>query len=114
MVTTSLNFSSDFKLVNFKVPNYLIQNFDNLVRFKRVSRTSMLIHLMENYIRNEKQNMETDDSLNELIVNISKRNRTSIKKELKKMKDEFIDNEPPMIPYSSDESFNWEDRLERL
>ena len=45
----------------------------------------MLIHLMENYIRNEKQNMETDDSLNELIVNISKRNRTSIKKELKKM-----------------------------
>ena len=39
MVTTSLNFSDDFKLVNFKVPNYLIQNFDNLVRFKRVSRT---------------------------------------------------------------------------
>ena len=114
MVTTSLNFSSDFKLVNFKVPNYLIQNFDNLVRFKRVSRTSMLIHLMENYIRTEKQNMETDDVLNELIIDISKRNRTSIKNELQKMKDEIVDNEPPMIPYSSDNGFDWEDRLGRL
>lgn len=114
MVTTSLNFSSDFKLVNFKVPNYLIQNFDNLVRFKRVSRTSMLIHLMENYIRTEKQNMETDDVLNELIIDISKRNRTSIKNELQKMKDEIVDNEPPMIPYSSDNGIDWEDRLGRL
>ena len=114
MVTTSLNFSDDFKLVNFKVPNYLIQNFDNLVRFKRVSRTSMLIHLMEHYIRSEKQNMKTDDSLNELIVDISKRNRTSIKKELRKMKDEFVDNEPHMIPYSNDNGIDWEDRLERL
>lgn len=114
MVTTSLNFSSDFKLVNFKVPNYLIQNFDNLVRFKRVSRTSMLIHLMENYIRTEKQNMETDDVLNELIIDISKRNRTSIKNELQKMKDEIVDNEPPMIPYSSDNGVDWEDRLGRL
>ena len=34
MVTTSLNFSSDFKLVNFKVPNYLIQNFDCLSPLK--------------------------------------------------------------------------------
>lgn len=114
MVTTSLNFSSDFKLVNFKVPNYLIQNFDNLVRFKRVSRTSMLIHLMENYIRTEKQNMKTDDVLNELIIDISKRNRTSIKNELQKMKDEIIDNEPPMIPYSYDNGVDWEDRLGRL
>ena len=114
MVTTSLNFSSDFKLVNFKVPNYLIQNFDNLVRFKRVSRTSMLIHLMENYIRTEKQNMKTDDVLNELIIDISKRNRTSIKNELQKMKDEIIDYEPPMIPYSYDSGVDWEDRLGRL
>jgi len=58
--------------------------------------------------------MKTDDSLNELIVDISKRNRTSIKKELRKMKDEFVDNEPPMIPYSNDNGIDWEDRLERL
>ena len=114
MVTTSLNFSSDFKLVNFKVPNYLIQNFDNLVRFKRISRTSMLIHLMEHYIRTEKQNMKADDGLNELIIDISKRNRTSIKNELRKMKDEIIDNEPPMIPYSDDNGIDWENRLGRL
>lgn len=69
---------------------------------------------MEHYIRSEKQNMKTDDSLNELIVDISQRNRTSIKKELQKMKDEFVDNEPPMIPYSNDNGIDWEDRLGRL
>ncbi|MDA9110058.1 hypothetical protein N9J41_00565 [bacterium] len=58
--------------------------------------------------------MKTDDGLNELIIDISKRNRTSIKNELRKMKDEIIDNEPPMIPYSDDNGIDWENRLGRL
>ena len=60
MGTPSMNISYDYKLVNFNVPNYLIKNFDNLVKFKRVSRTSMLVHLMENYLRTEQQKLKED------------------------------------------------------
>ena len=37
---TSVNLclNDDYKLINFNCPKYLIKNFDNLVRHKRVSR----------------------------------------------------------------------------
>ena len=38
---------SDVKMITFNVPQYLVQNFDELRGFKRLSRTSMLINLME-------------------------------------------------------------------
>ena len=63
----SPNFSNNHKLINFNVPKYLIKNFDTLVKFKRVSRTSMLIQLMETYIRTEQQRLKEDNSLNHLI-----------------------------------------------
>ena len=31
-----LNFSTDHRLINFNVPKYLINNFDKLVKFKRI------------------------------------------------------------------------------
>lgn len=101
----SVNSLSDHKLINFNVPNYLITNFDNLVKFKRVSRTSMLIHLMESYIRTEKKNMEDDDTLNLMINDLSVRNKKDLKKEI----DEEL--EPPMIPTFRDDLNNddWED-----
>ena len=102
----SVNTLSDHKLVNFNVPNYLIKNFDNLVRFKRVSRTSMLVHLMETYIRSESKRLREDNDLNKMIVDLKHRNRKEIKEEIKE------NWEPPMIPYSSDEG--WEDRLLKL
>lgn len=106
MGTHSLNFSTDHKLVNFNVPKYLITNFDYLVKFKRVSRTSMLIHLMESYIRREKKLMEEDNSLNKMLVDVQQRNRKELFKNLKKDMDE--EYEPPMIPMSSDER-SWDD-----
>ena len=42
--THSLNSSNNFKLVNFVVPNPLIQKFDDMVKVE-VSRTSMLVRL---------------------------------------------------------------------
>ena len=116
MGTHSVSSLFDHKLINFNVPNYLITNFDNLVRFKRVSRTSMLIHLMESYIRTEKKRMEDDDTLNLMITDISVRNREDIKREIRKdvkeVKDEY---EPPMIPISSDyDNDDWENELMRL
>ena len=70
------NYSPNHKLVNFNVPNYLIQNFDHLVRFKRVSRTSMLIHLMEKYIRSESEFIKKDNQINKVINDIEESNIT--------------------------------------
>ena len=106
----------DHKLVNFNVPKYLIINFDNLVRFKRVSRTSMLVRLMEDYLRSEHQKMKDDGSLNLMINDIGKRNRDDLKKEIRndirKVREEY---EPPMIPMISDyDTEDWENDLMRL
>ena len=109
MGMTSTNILSDYKLINFNVPKYLIKNFDNLVRFKRVSRTSMLVHLMENYIRSEKKLMEDDDTLNLLINDVEKRNKEELKTQLRAMKSEVEEEyEPPMIP-TLNEKRSWSD-----
>jgi hypothetical protein len=107
----------DHKLVNFRAPNYLICNFDNFVRFKRVSRTSMLIHLMESYLRSETQQMKEDGSFNQMIQSIKQSNREDLKRQLKQDLSEIRDEwEPPMIPSSDDFEVNesWEDRLRYL
>lgn len=112
METTSQNISSEHKLINFNVPKYLIKNFDNLVRFKRVSRTSMLIHLMEHYIRTEKKSIMDDHNLNSLINDIEERNRQSVKDQMiglhKEIEEEF---EPPLppTPHSVEEDYSKDD-----
>ena len=107
-----MNFYEDHKLINFNVPKYLIKNFDNLVRFKRVSRTSMLIHLMENYIRLEKKRMEDDNTLNLMISEVEVRNRESLKEKMVGLHKEIEEElEPPMIPYNND-SRSWTDHSE--
>lgn len=99
-----MNSYTDHKLINFNVPKYLIKNFDNLVRFKRVSRTSMLIHLMENYIRLEKIRMDEDNTLNLMISEVENRSRKSIKEELVGLQKEISEElEPPMIPMMEDD-----------
>ena len=109
MGTHSLNISDDHKLINFNVPKYLITNFDSLVRFKRVSRTSMLVRLMEDYIRSERRLMEEDNSLNQMIRDIEVRNKNSMKKEMMGLRREVEEElEPPMVPYSSDNR-SWDD-----
>jgi len=110
----SQNISSEHKLVNFNVPKYLIKNFDNLVRFKRVSRTSMLVHLMEHYIRSEKKRIEEDGNLNSLINNIEMRNRKTVKEEMvglhREIEEEFEPPVPPTIPDEPDHSQDdWSD-----
>ena len=110
----SQNISSEHKLINFNVPKYLIKNFDNLVRFKRVSRTSMLVHLMEHYIRSEKKRIEEDGNLNSLINNIEMRNRKTVKEEMvglhREIEEEFEPPVPPTIPDEPDHSRdNWND-----
>lgn len=112
--TSSSIDTTNHKLINFNVPQYLIKNFDNLVRFKRVSRTSMLISLMETYIREENQRIIDDRSLNRLITDIEEKNQRSLTKELRQtveaVKEEY---EPPMIPMTSDEE-EWSSPLSEM
>ena len=93
------NNSTDHKLINFCVPNHFIQKFDNLLKVKRVSRTSVLLRLMETFYRYELKQME-DDSLkfNKVINDISNDNHKPNEKHWRR-KEEY---EPPMIPLSSD------------
>ena len=104
----------DHKLINFNVPKYLINNFDNLVRFKSVSRTSMLVRLMEDYLRSEHSKMKEDNSLNLMINQLGERNRTEFKKVLRRDVIELREeDEPPMIPMSDDVDLwgDWSGRL---
>ena len=79
MIENQIPFNSH-KLINFNVPNYLITNFDELVKFKRISRTSMLIRLMESYVRNEVGRLKEDDEINHLIRDVKLRNHITPKK----------------------------------
>lgn len=102
-LTTSLNSLPNHKLINFNVPNYLITNFDKLMKFKRISRTSMLIHLMENYIRTEISNIEIDNNLNRVISDVGVRSQNIPNKEMKlKSKDYGLPN-PIINDYQNDD-----------
>ena len=103
MSTTTQWNSNDYKLINFNVPKYLIKNFDNMVKFKRVSRTSLLIGMMESYLRTEYRRMKEDDDLNQLINDIENRNRYTKTKVVEEDRSEGWsvgkeDYYPPSIP----------------
>jgi hypothetical protein len=60
-------------LINFNIPNHLKTNFDHLVDFKRVSRTSVINTLIENYCRSELSHLQADGRINELISTMKTR-----------------------------------------
>lgn len=102
--------SMDYKLINFNVPNHLINSFDEMVKFKRVSRTSCLVGLMESWLRHEVKKLEEDNKLNHLIRDMKLRNRPT---------HNFVRNEDEydMLPqpiFTSDDEYNWEDRFGSL
>ena len=63
-----------YTLINFNIPNHLKKNFDQLVNFKRVSRTSILNSMIEEFCRREFKLIEEDGRLNDLITNIEQKN----------------------------------------
>ena len=104
--TTSVNSFNDYKLINFNVPNYLISQFDDLVKFKRKSRTSILLTLMETYLRDERTQIQKDNELTKSFK--------SIKEKYDSPKPKRVIKEEPMIPYSSDDDMGddfWKERI---
>ena len=47
-------------LINFNIPKNLKYRFDRLVKFKGVSRTSILNRLVEDWVRDETKQLEED------------------------------------------------------
>ena len=39
--------SNDYTMISLNIPKYLKTNIDDLIKFKRISRTSMIINLMK-------------------------------------------------------------------
>ena len=110
--THSLNFSHNHTLINFNIPTYLKKNFDNLVKFKRVSRTSILNQLIDRYVKFELDQIDRDNRINSLMSDVEKRNQKSLKNEIKKTMNEIEEDKlPPPIPLQIDDVVNekgWE------
>lgn len=100
----------EYTLVNFNIPNHLKHNFDELVKYKRTSRTSVINGLIEMYCRQEYKRLEDDDKINRLILDMKVRNSNS--KPVMKVQsftvNETENYEPPMVPSFDDE---WDDNL---
>lgn len=89
------------RLINFNVPNYLLRNFDNLAKHKSITRTSMLITLMEQYVRDEVDQIEKDNRLNYLISEMDERSRRSLGKRIKDTVKQVLneDMSPPSMQW---------------
>ena len=110
--THSLNFSHNHTLINFNIPTHLKKNFDNLVKFKRVSRTSILNQLIDRYVRFELDQIDRDNRINSLMSDVENRNQKSLKNEIKKTMNEIEEDKlHPLIPLQIDDVVNekgWE------
>lgn len=90
-----------YTLINFNIPNHLKRNFDQLVNFKRVSRTSVLNSMIEEFCRREFKLIKEDGKLNDLIANIKIKNLPQINHHKPSSWDDSYD-EPLNIPVSDD------------
>ncbi len=65
----------DVKMVTMNAPTTLLDNFDELRKFNRQSRTSTIISLMKQYVREEYAKLKEDNKLNHLIMDNKLRNK---------------------------------------
>ena len=103
----------DTKLVTFRVPYHLCNDFDELVKFKRGTRTSYLVGMMDTFIRNEVDRLKESNRINEFISDIKNRNQTvqplsKSKKQWRNNREDYNETyyEPPMVP-TLDDGLGW-------
>ena len=106
-------YGGDTKLVTFRVPFHLVNDFDELVKFKRGTRTSYLVGMMDTFIRSEVKRLKETNRINEFISDIRERNTvveplTKTKQQLRKTRTDYDETyyEPPMLPSLGD-GFGW-------
>jgi hypothetical protein len=81
-----------YTLINFNIPNHLKKNFDQLVNFKRVSRTSILNSMIEDFCRSEFKLIREDGRLNDLIVDIEKKNPPKVDQTQSRWEDSYAES----------------------
>ena len=104
--------------ITFYCPNHLKHSFDELTKFKRISRTSIINTLMENWLRTEHQQLKEDDNLQTLLNDVKIRTHQKIgKSRIKQTKSETKSNwfsntfrnddldDEPLIPLSTDNNY---------
>ena len=108
-----MNTQSQHSSITFYSPNQLKSSLDELVKFKRISRTSIINNLIEHYVRSEFQMMKEDKKILSFIADLKLRshqykplNHNSVKPN-PNLKNDY---EPPMVPTINDD-YDWE--LER-
>mgnify|MGYP000140663818 CR=1 FL=1 len=69
--------------ITFYCPNHIKHSFDELVKFKRTNRTSIINNLMENYLRTEHLKIKEDQSLQTLLDDVKLRTHQSVSKRMK-------------------------------
>ena len=105
-----MNTNPHHSSITFYCPIHLKNSFDELVKFKRISRTSIINTLMEQYVRSEFKLMEEDTKMvsfiNDIKIRSHKNNPPKLKKETDRPtkwtveKDEY---EPPIVPSIDDD-----------
>lgn len=64
---TNLELNYEPQLINFKIPKHTKYHLDRLVKFKGVSRTSVLINLIETWIQREHVLLQEESKVYELM-----------------------------------------------
>ena len=54
-------------LINFNVPSHLKYKFDRIVKFKGISRSSVLNRFLDEYVHHESQKIHDDGKLYEMM-----------------------------------------------
>ena len=112
---------NSYKMVTFNVPNHLVNNFDELRKFKRLSRTSTLINLMESFVREEILKLEKDNTINKFILDMKRRNQNPSQPSFNKQKsqsysrweDSYDDTPTPLIFDDDEINDDWRRDLVR-
>ena len=59
------------KLITFRAPHSILTNFDQIIKFKRGSRTSYLVSYMDHVVRTEFTRLKETNQIHELITQLS-------------------------------------------
>ena len=101
--------SISYKLVNFNIPSNLNNLFNEVLEYKQITRTSIMLRLIEDWVRLEGEYIKEDDVLRDVLI---KRNKSSNPSNKSMGREDSLP--PSSICQSSIDDLNWETRLERL
>ena len=82
------------KLITFRAPHSILTNFDQIIKFKRGSRTSYLVSYMDHFVRTEFTRLKETNQIHELITQLS---------------EPPSEYDPPRIPHLDND--NWREVL---